>query len=168
MAFENDILVGFQPKFKSIDRDCDRYSDILFKQHENGDFDAKKFLDLSAAGSLWITEQYIDQGLFELVEIDLRATIINRDTYGPLHPQILAIFERLLYASQNDRVIAMYVDAIKHRLRYATSKSSPPKFRKFYLPALREMIADFEILLVRLNSDQGVIKDFQKSLSQVQ
>ena len=165
MTFENDILVGFQPKFKSIDRDCDRYSDILFEHHENGDFDAKTFLDLNAAGSLWITFEYIDRALFDKVEQYLRSAIINRDTHGVLHPQILTIFERLLNHSQEDRVIEIYSDAIKHRLAYVTSTSTPPKRRAFYLPPLKQMITDFENLLDRLHADQSIAKGFQKVLS---
>ena len=167
MAFKNDLLVGFTPKFKSISRDHDRYSDILFEHHEQGDFDAKAFLDLNGAGALWITFEYIDRELFDMVEQYLRSTIINRDAHGPLHPQTIQIFERLLDVSQENRVIAIYTDAIKHRLAYQTSKSTPPKGRKFYLPALKKMIADFETLLTSLNADQAVIADFRTALTLV-
>ena len=84
LTLQNGILKNFQPKFKSISKDCDRYSDALFKLWEDGQFDRAEFLDLSAEGSLWIAFQYIGKGHIDLVEKDLMRDVTSRDFYGTL------------------------------------------------------------------------------------
>ncbi len=168
MAFENDLISGFKPRFKSIDRDCDRYSDILFAHHENDEIDAKQFLELNAKGSLWIIFEYIDRGLLDMVEQDLRQSIINRDSHGELHPQVLTIFERLLEISENERVISIYGAAIQHRLTYLLSNSTPTHWIGFYYRQLEPMISDFGALLDRLDADKNTLICFQQQLAKIE
>ena len=152
------------PKFKSINKDFDRYFDALFNLSEAGEIETSDVLNLSSAGSLWIAFEYIDKGLLGLVEADIRRDVTSRDFHGPLFENTAMILERLIEVSEGDRVIAIYRAAIDHRLKalkaegamrdktkIVSARNASAKWVRFYMPAAKKMMKDYGALLMRLD-----------------
>ena len=169
----NEILKNFRPGFRSIAKDCDRYSGELVKLFELEEIDARQYLLLSGKGTLWIIDQYIAQGHLDVVEAYVRGFVTSRDFYGPLFEQTQSILTRLLEVSEDDRVFRLYRAAIDHRLRAlkdeaATrdqpktnrqSRTSSAKWVKTVLPVVKKMVTDYEALLVtRAKTDPDLSK----------
>lgn len=169
------IIEGFEPKFKSIAKDCDRYFDALVVCSENGSIRTDQVIALSGEGTLWITYQYIDNGFLDLVEADMIRTVTSRDFFGPLFENTRLILDRLLLVSEPDRVIRIYRAAIKHRLKALKSVSATRKktqnqpdrsraeqWADTYIPALETMLQDYRALLAQIDKTDPELAEFDQ------
>lgn len=182
IMFQDGILEGFSPNFKSISKDCDRYSNELDKLFEKDKIDTRDYIELNGKGSLWIAYKYIEKGLMDQVEANLRKYISSRDFYGPLFENTQAILKRLVDHDEQDRVFSLYRAATKHRLkalkeeaavrdRPTSSKqarTASAEWVKHYLPAVKEMIQDYEAILASKASVDPELLIFQRSLQELE
>jgi len=165
---EDGLIKGFVPKFKSIRKDCDRYFDAVLELWEAGEIERTDVLDLSAAGSLWITFQYIDNGHIDLVEKDTLSDVKSRDFYGTLFENTAKILDRFLDISEGERVIRIYRAAITHRVKAlmseakvmetskrTDSRNASAKWVKHYLPAIRTITSNYRALLKKLHQEDA-------------
>lgn len=177
ITFSNGILTKFEPGFKSIRKDSDRYFDALFDLSEKGIIEANEVIQLSSDGALWITFQYIDKGLLDIVEADAKAAVISRDFYGHLFENTRLTLDRLLEISEVERVETIYRAAIKHRLKAMqeeamlwkkTRKKHPPnaksKWIGHYLGPLKNLIKDYEKILADHAKTDPEVEDFVRAL----
>lgn len=179
--FRDDIIEKFSPNFKSIAKDCDRYSNELVKLIDSEVIEAREYIELSGKGSLWIAFQYIDQGLLDLVEAHVRRHVTSRDFYGPLFENTRATLARLIECSEVERVCKLYRAAIEHRLKAlkaeAANRDRPTSDRQFresaakwvrhYLPAAKKMVKEYEALLAsEAIVDSGLLA-YQRSLQAI-
>lgn len=178
---QDGILVGFSPNFKSIKKDCDRYSDELVKLIEFEEIEAQDYVQLSGKGSLWIAYQYIEQGLLDLVEAYVRSHVTSRDFYGPLFENTRSILARLIEYSEDECVCRLYRAAIEHRLKALKSEAaigdrskydrqtweSSAKWVRRVLPAVNRMIQDYEALLISSARVDPELLTFQRSLQAI-
>ena len=181
MAFKNGIIDGFKLSFKSIAKDDTRYFDMLFKLMEEEHLKQAEFLDYSSAGSLWIVQQYIENGHLEMVEKDLRRDVVSRDSHGALFENTRKILDVLLERGESDIVVRTYKAAISHRLKAITEeqklrdKSKPSsqahqqsaKWVKLYYPALRDMIRDYTALVDDLKFEESELETFREKFSNI-
>lgn len=179
---QDGILKGFLPGFKSIEKDCDRYSDQLVERIELGKIETRDYIQLSGKGSLWIVFQYIDKGLLDLVQAHVSRHVTSRDFYGPLAENTRSILARLLECSEDDRVFKTYRAAIGHRLKALKAeaalrdrpsvdrqaRTSSAKWIKTVLPPVKKMIRDYEILLASRDSVDPELLIFQQSLQEIE
>lgn len=180
--FQDGILEGFGPNFKSVQKDCDRYSNKLTELIEMDEIEARDYIQLSGKGSLWIAYQYIEHGFLDLVEAHVRSQVTCRDFYGPLFENTSSILARLTECSEDERVCRLYRAAIQHRLKAlkaeAATRDRPKSSRqarttsakwvKTVLPPLRRMIQDYEALLASKASLDPELLVFQRSLQAIQ
>lgn len=177
MTFRNGVIEGFEPKYKSIRKDHDRYLDALVDLSEKGIIQTSEIIQLSGAGSLWISYQYIERGHLDLVEADERRAVTSRDFFGPLFENTRLVLERLLEISEHDRVIAVYQAAIRHRLRAIKTevtywqkarKKHPPDAQSKQIarlmPPLKNMIRDYKALLGRIERTDPTVQEFEQAL----
>ena len=177
ITFRNDIIDAFEPRYKSISKDQDRYFNALVDLSENGIIETTEVIQLSGKGALWIAYRYIDKELFDLVEADLMSVVTSRDFFGPLFENTRLVLERLLEVSESDRVIAIYRAAIKHRLKavkaevdfWKKTKKAPPKNgiskrMKHYVPPLKNMIKDYKTILALTERSASEVEGFEKAL----
>lgn len=175
---QDGILEGFRPSFKSIRKDCDRYSGELVKLIELEAIEAREYIQLSGKGSLWIAYQYIEQGYLDLVEEHVRSDVTSRDFYGPLFENTRSILARLIKYSEVERVCGLYRAAIEHRLKAlrdeaktrdrptssGQARASSAKWVRHYLPAVKKMLQDYEAILASNASSDPELLVFQRSL----
>jgi len=176
------LLEGFRPNFKSIKKDCDRYSDELVKLIELDEIEAQDYVHLSGKGSLWIAEQYIEQGLLDLVESHLRSHVTSRDFYGPLFENTRSILACLLEYSEHERVCKLYRAAIDHRLKAlqaeaairdrpkssTQARTSSAKWVKAVLPTTKKMIKDYEAILASKASIDPELLVFRRTVHAIE
>jgi hypothetical protein len=176
------VLAGFSPNFKSIQKDCDRYSDELFKLIEVATIETRDYIQLSGKGSLWIVYQYIEQGHLDLVEAHVRGQVTSRDFYGPLHENTRLTLARLRERSQDERVCRLYRAAIEHRLKALKSeaairdrpksdrqaRTSSAKWVKSILPTVKKMTQDYEAMLAHRAGTDPELLVFQRSLQEIE
>lgn len=181
MAFQDRIIVGFKLSFKSIAKDDSRYFDALFDLIEKEDIKQSEYIEYSSAGSLWIVQQYIEQGYLEMVEKDLRRDVASRDFHGPLFENTRKILDMLLERDEIDIVLRTYKAAITHRLKAITEEQKlrdksqastqahkqSAKWVKHYYPALRDMILEYSALVQALNIPDSEQEIFQEKFSKV-
>ncbi len=181
ITVRDGILEGFEPKFKSISKDADRYFDALVACSESGSIRTDQVIALSGAGTLWITYQYIDNGFLDLVEADMIRTVTSRDFFGPLFENTRLILNRLLLVAEPDRVIKIYRAAIKHRLNALKSISAtrkkaqkqPDRIRAeqwadTYIPALETMLQDYRALLVQIDKTDPELAEFDQMFQRLE
>lgn len=180
--YEDGILEGFTPNFKSIRKDCDRYSNELVKLFEADKIDTRGYLDLNAKGSLWIALEYIENGLRDEVEADLRKTMAGRDSYGALHENTRSTLARLIECSEHDRVFALYRAAIKRRLKALKeeaairdrptssvhARTASATWVEHYLPAVQDILQDYEAILARAGRVDTELVDYRRSLQKLE
>ena len=159
--FRDGIIEGFEPKFKSIAKDCDRYFDALLDINEKGLIETGEVIEYSGNGSLWISYQYIDKGLLDFVESDLKSDVASRDFYGPLFENTKLVLARLLEVQESELVLSLYKVAISHRIsamkeesaivrkfeKGTTAHGASKKWIKHYSPALKGIIKEYDELL---------------------
>lgn len=176
------IIEGFIPNFKSIQKDCDRYSDELVKLIEVQAIEARDYIQLSGKGALWIVYQYIEQGLLDLVEAHVRSQVTSRDFYGPLFENTRSTLARLIECSEDKRVFKLYCAAIEHRLKAlkaeaamrdrpnsdSRARTSSAKWVKAILPAVKKMTQDYEAILASKGSVDPKLLVFQQSLHAIE
>lgn len=181
-VFQDGILEGFRPNFKSIGKDCDRYSDELVKLIDLEEIETRDYIQLSGKGSLWIEYQYIEQGLLDLVEAHVRSVVTGRDFYGQLFENTRSILGRLIECSEDERVCRLYRAAIEHRLKALKAeaalrdrsksnrqaRTSSAKWIEHYLPSVRKMIQDYEAILIRSARVDPELLEFQRSLQEIE
>ena len=163
MNFRDGVIEAFEPRFDTVSKDCDRYSDALIALIEAGSIDRKDYFDLNAAGSLWISFQYIENGLLDAVETDLIRGEANRDIFGAIHQNTQLTLTRLIEAGAFEQVMIIYRSAIEHRVRALNSelailkksrdggRKASSRWIEHYLPPLRTMVEDYGELLRRLD-----------------
>lgn len=177
ITFRNGIIEGFEPNYRSIDKDGDRYFDALFNLSEKGLIEASDVIQLSGQGKLWISYQYIDKGLLDLVEANLLRTVSSRDFLGPLFENTCLVLERLLEESETDRVMTIYRAAIRHRLKamksevalwQKTRKKHPnngsSKWIRHHMPPLKKMMKDYRALLAGIGRSDEELAEFEQAL----
>ena len=159
MTFRDGILEAFKPRFDSISKDCDRYSDALVACVDSGDIDRQDYFALSGKGSLWVAFQYIDGGFLDAVEAYIIRGETSRDIFGPLHENTRLTLDRLIEIGAIERVQTVYRAAIEHRIRALRSelavqekarrkqKAVRSKWIEHYLPSLRSTIEAYGALL---------------------
>ena len=159
--FRDGIIEDFEPKFKSIARDCDRYFDALLDMNDKGLIETGDVIEYSGKGSLWISFQYIEKGLLDLVEADLKRDVASRDSYGPLFENTKLVLVRLLEVQQSKLVLSLYKTAISHRLKAmkaesanvrkfdksTTAHGASKKWIKHHSPALKGIIKEYDEVL---------------------
>jgi hypothetical protein len=159
--FRDGIIEGFEPKFKSIAKDRDRYFDALYELSEKGLIETSDVIEYSGRGSLWISYQYIENGLLDFVEADLKSAVASRDFYGPLFENTKLVLARILELEESKRVLSLYKVAISHRMRAMKAESAivrkfgkgtnahgaSRKWIKHYSPALNGIIEEYGELL---------------------
>jgi hypothetical protein len=182
MMLRDGLLEGFTPTFNSIQKDCDRYADELVQFIELEKIEARDYIQLNGKGSLWIVYQYIEKGLLDLVEANVRSHVTSRDFYGPLFENTRSTLARLLECSESERVYRLYRAAIEHRLkalkaevairdRSASSRharTSSTKWVKTVLPAVKKMTQDYEVLLGGNATSDTDILSFQRRLQEIE
>lgn len=176
--FHDDILKDFTPRFKSIRKDCDQYSDKLVELFDAEKIDTKEYIELNGKGSLWIALQYIEKGLLDDVETDVRKQVTSRDFYGPLFENTVAILAYLTERSEHDRVFRLYRAAIQHRLKALkdeaktrdrptlsrNARTASAKWIRHHLPAARKIVQDYEALLASNSRSDPELLIYQQSL----
>lgn len=176
------LLKGFSLNFKSIQKDCDRYSDELVKLIEVEAIEAQDYVQLSGKGSLWIAYQYIEQGLLDLVEAHVRSQVTSRDFYGPLFENTRSTLARLIECSEYERVCKLYRAAIEHRLKALKAeaairdrpkssrqaRTSSAKWVKAVHPTVRKMTQDYEAILASKANFDPELLVFQRSLQAIE
>lgn len=179
---KDGVLEGFTPSFKSIQKDCDRYSNELVKLIEAEAIEARDYIALSGKGSLWIVYQYIEQGLLDLVEAHVRSQVTGRDFYGPLFENTRSTLARLIECSEDERVCRLYRAAIEHRLKAVKSeaairdrpksdsqaRTASTKWVKAVLPTVKKMTQDYEEILATKASVDPELLVFQRSLQAIE
>ncbi len=150
----------------------------MFQLSEDGIIPTDQVIKLSGDGSLWIVFQYIDKGLLDIVEADLRRDVVSRDFYGFLFENTRLTLDRLLEISEDDRVISTYRAAISHRLKALKSeastrdnskekrdaRNSSAKWVKHYLPAIKKIVSDYRDLLDRLGRSDPELDAYEKAI----
>lgn len=182
IMLQDGILAGFSPDFKSIQKDCDRYSDELVKMIEVQAVETQDYIQLSGKGALWVTYQYIEQGLLDLVEAHVRRQVTSRDFYGPLFENTHSTLARLIECSEDERVYNLYCAAIEHRLEAlkaeaairdrpksdSQARTSSAKWIAAVLPAVKKMTQDYEAILARKTRVDPKLLVFQQSLQEIE
>ena len=166
IIFNNGIIEGFELHFKSIKKDNDRYFDALYQLSEDDVIETKEILKLSGAGGQWITSQYLERGLFDLVEGNLLKAVTDKDFYGPLHQNTQTAIKTLLQLSRHGSVQDIYRAAIKHRLRHLQNTSN--KRRIFYLPACKKLLIAYEEILKEAGLTDADMKVYAASIKEIQ
>lgn len=175
IKFRNGIIQSFEPKFRSIAKDCDRYFNALFDLSEQGLIDTKNVAQYSATGSLWIWYQYIENGFLDLVEAQLERDVTSRDFYGPLFENTTLVLARLWEKQEPQRVLSIHKSALVHRLKAIRAESATSKdvakgrtarlasenWLKHYLPAFQGIIAEYEALLKTANTGDDELEDMR-------
>ncbi len=181
MVFKNGIIDNFEVRFKSISKDKDRYFDTLIDLSEKGHLKTNQVLNFSAAGSLWIYDQYLEKGLLDIVEKDLRRGVASRDFHGPLFENTQVIFGRLWEMGEVDMVLRLYRAAITHRLKAIISEQAirdkfdvdtkahkeSARWIKHYYPFLKDMIAEYAERLVEENIKNDDLTQFNSQLETI-
>ena len=130
---------------------------------------------------MWIARQYIEKGLFDLVEAHVKSHVVSRDFYGPLFENTRAILELLVEHSELDRVFSLYRAAIKHRLSALKAEiairnrsqtgshawNASKKWVEVYLPTIRNMIEEYKALLADTHSLDPEVHAFVQSIEDV-
>lgn len=161
LALVNGLIEGFQPKFKSISKDCDRYFDALVTLSEEGVVETRDVIMHSSAGYLWIFDQYIAGEQIDKVEAVLKRRLTDRDFFGALFENDKKVMERLWDLNEQERVLALYRSAIQHRLKALQEESeavknsakgtnaygASRKWMRQYSPKLKAIIKRYEELL---------------------
>lgn len=146
--------------------------------NEKGLIETSAVIEYSGKGSLWISHQYIDKGLLDLVEADLKRDVTSRDFYGPLFENTQLVLARLLEVQENERVLSLYKSAIAHRLRAvkaesaivrkfeesSTAHGASKKWLKHYSPALKGIIKDYDALLKASNKSDPDLENIRKAI----
>ena len=176
VKFRDGVIETFEPRFDSVSKDCDRYSDALTALVESGSLDRKEYFELSGTGSLWISFKYIESGLLDAVESDLIRSESSRDIFGALHQNTQLTLQRLIEVGAFERVMNTYRSAIEHRVRALKSElAMQEKSRKggqmatsgwieHYLPPLRNMVKEYGELLHRLNLTDPNLETYRSAI----
>ena len=179
MTFTNGIIEGFTPKFKSINKDCDRYFDALASLSEDGSIQTDEVLKYTSPGYLWIYFQYIENGYSDAIVADLKKDVTDRDFYGALFENTRLVLDRLMELSEHENVINVYKAAILHRLKAfkeehsifvnprkkCEARNSSKKWLKHYLPTFEKIVSDYEKILSEL---KRVDPDIENYLNYIQ
>jgi hypothetical protein len=142
---------------------------------EKGLIETKNVIEFSGRGSLWITYQYIEKGLLDLVQADLEQAVASRDFYGPLFENTELALARLFELQEHERALSIYKLAITHRLKaikgeIATVRKTEKgknahgaskKWIKHHAPPLKRLVDQYETLLEKYgvnDPDLGAIR----------
>jgi hypothetical protein len=150
----------------------------LFALTEKGLLETSEVIECSGKGSLWVSYQYIEKGLLDLVEADLKRDVTSRDFYGPLFENTQLVLARLLEVQENERVLSLYKSAIAHRLKAMKEESAivrkfekgsnahgaSKKWLKHYSPALKRIIKDYGALLKGSNKSDPELENIRKAI----
>ncbi|NKB48246.1 MAG: DUF4240 domain-containing protein [Alphaproteobacteria bacterium] len=73
MPLENDVVRDFIPQYKSLDKDLERYEDVLVEMLERGEIERTQgqslaTMGLPEAGRRFIEECYFERGLYDEIE----------------------------------------------------------------------------------------------------
>ena len=150
----------------------------MFALTEKGLLETSEVIECSGKGSLWISYQYIEKGLLDLVEADLKRDVTSRDFYGPLFENTQLVLERLLEVQENERVLSLYKSAIAHRLKAMEQESAivrkfekgsnahgaSKKWLKHYSPALKRIIKEYDTLLKASGESDPELEDIRKAI----
>ncbi|MCK0142426.1 hypothetical protein [Aliiroseovarius sp. F20344] len=179
--FHDGILKDFTPRFKSIRKDCDRYSNELVELFDAEVIDTREYFELNGKGSLWIILQYIERGLLDDVEVKVREDVTSKDFYGPLFDNTVATLAYLTERSEHERVLRLYRAAIEHRLKALkdeaktrdqqtlsrNTRTTSAKWIRQHLPPARKIVQQYEKLLAINGHSDPELSAFQQSLDAV-
>lgn len=106
MRFEEGRIVGFKPRFRSIDDDWERYVEALSELSHRGVVNRQDGISLYDAYCQdlyeWLTEFYFKEGLID--QIEAHYTPSGELPFGPVHAQHLKVLGRLNAIGEGQRV----------------------------------------------------------------
>ncbi len=138
-------------------------------------------IELSAAGSLWIYDQYIAKGRLDDVEAVLKRHLTDRDAYGAVFENDAKVLERLWELNEQDRVLGLYKSAIQHRFKALKEEGAivsnaakgtnaaggSRKWVKNYSPKLKAIIKRYEELLSIVKTDDPELESIKDQVSAI-
>lgn len=156
MTFENGRIVGFQPKFRSIDHDWERYTEALVELADRGVVPQKKGQALYGLYcqdlSEWLTDLYFDKGLLD--QIEAHYTPSGEISFGPMYEGQLAVLKRLASLGEGARVRRIWrahMGLIKGEFWwYVSERKAGFRMAKYYQASEEEQRRAYEDLISRI------------------
>lgn len=110
MKFEDGRIIGFKPRFRSIDNDWERYTEALVELSDRGLVPCEKGQSLYGLYGLdaseWISEFYFEEDRLDQIEQHYISTEVS--SIGPMYEGPLAIIERFKSIGEDARVRRMW------------------------------------------------------------
>jgi hypothetical protein len=155
MVLENGVYTSFQPKFKNLDEDRERYLFAILDLHEAGKIEKPDGHSLYSAyaeqGYAWIDAQYWERGLHDLIEAYHCHSEI---AFGPIYEGSLKIADRFVELGEAHRGRRIWrnhlASQLMHYWFYADEKRKGFRMAKGWLAPEEEQRQDHERIVAKL------------------
>ena len=156
MGFKNGMITGFTPRYRSIDDDWDRYTEALAElvdrgvvAHEKG----RSLYDLYLQDlTEWLTEFYFEEKRFD--QIEAHYTPSGEVSFGPIHEELLTVFDRLQAVGEGARVRRIWrshIGLIKGEFWwYVSERNAGFRMAEFSQASEQKQRRDYEKLISRI------------------
>ena len=156
LGFEDGRIIGFKPRFRSIDDDWERYTDALVELADRGIVIQEKGQSLYGMYcqdlSWWLTESYFEEG--RLDQIEAHYTPSGDVTFGPMYEGDLAVIERLQAMGEGARVRRLWRAHMGHIKGefwwYIGERNAGFRKSKYFQTSEEKQRRDYEKLIGRI------------------